>query len=99
MEAKKINPQFDDLQKAETFTNHIQELIVKPEAELLKELRVNPTDKLKPPQAAWKQINDNDIVLGTLGNFSLIIGKAKSRKSFFINIAVSTVLSKDTILN
>lgn len=99
MEAKKINPQFDDLQKAETFTNHIQELIVKPEAELLKELRVNPTDELKPPQAAWKQINDNDIVLGTLGNFSLIIGKAKSRKSFFINVAVSTVLSQDTILN
>ncbi|MGX1024753.1 AAA family ATPase [Psychroflexus sp. MBR-150] len=99
MKATKINPQFDDLAKAETFTNHIQELTVKPEAELLQELRVNPTDELKPPQAAWKQVSDNDIVLGTLGNFSLIIGKAKSRKSFFINIAVSTVLSKDTILN
>lgn len=99
MEAKKINPQFDDLAKAETFTNHIQQLTVKPEAELLKELRVSPTDELKPPQAAWKQVSDNDIVLGTLGNFSLIIGKAKSRKSFFINIAVSTVLSNDKILN
>mgnify|MGYP000707623949 CR=1 FL=1 len=99
MEAKKINPQFEDLAKAETFTNHIQQLTVKPEAELLKELRVSPTDELKPPQAAWKQVSDNDIVLGTLGNFSLIIGKAKSRKSFFINIAVSTVLSNDKILN
>lgn len=99
MKEIKINPQFEDLQQPETFTNHIQELTVRPEAELLKELRVNPTDELKPPQAAWKQVSDNDIVLGTLGNFSLIIGKAKSRKSFFINIAVSTVLSKDKILN
>lgn len=101
MEAKKINPQFDDLQPitAKDITDHVQEITAKPEAELLKELRVNPTDELKPPQGAWKQINDNDIVLGTLGNFSLIIGKAKSRKSFFINIAVSTVLSEDVILN
>jgi len=99
MKATKINPQFDDLQQPETLINHVQEITAKPEAVLLKELRINPTDELKPPQAAWKQVNDNDIVLGTLGNFSLIIGKAKSRKSFFINIAVSTVLSEDVILN
>lgn len=99
MKATKINPQFDDLQNPETLINHVQEITAKPEAVLLKELRINPTDELKPPQAAWKQVNDNDIVLGTLGNFSLIIGKAKSRKSFFINIAVSTVLSEDVILN
>ena len=101
MKATKINPQFDDLQPitAKDITDHVQEITAKPEAVLLKELRINPTDELKPPQAAWKQVNDNDIVLGTLGNFSLIIGKAKSRKSFFINIAVSTVLSEDVILN
>lgn len=101
MKATKINPQFEDLQPitAKDITDHVQEITAKPEAVLLKELRINPTDELKPPQAAWKQVNDNDIVLGTLGNFSLIIGKAKSRKSFFINIAVSTVLSEDVILN
>lgn len=101
MKATKINPQFDDLQPitAKDITDHVQEITAKPEAAILKELRINPTDELKPPQAAWKQVNDNDIVLGTLGNFSLIIGKAKSRKSFFINIAVSTVLSEDVILN
>lgn len=101
MKATKINPQFDDLQPitAKDITDHVQEITAKPEAVLLKELRVNPTDELKPPQAAWKQVSDNDIVLGTLGNFSLIIGKAKSRKSFFINIAVSTVLSEDVIFN
>src|SRR5690606_18377565 len=41
MEAKKINPQFDDLQKAETFTNHIQKLTetkATPHAEILSQL-------------------------------------------------------------
>lgn len=99
MEAININPQFDDLQNPETLINHIQEITKTTEAELLQKLRVSPTDKIEPPRAAWKQINENNTVLGTLGNFSLIIGKAKSRKSFFINIAVSTVLSQDAILH
>lgn len=99
MKAININPQFEDLQQPETLLNHIQEITKPTEAELLDKLRINPTDKIEPPQAAWKQIGENNIVLGTLGNFSLIIGKAKSRKSFFINIAVSTVLSNDPILN
>ncbi|TXD46467.1 AAA family ATPase, partial [Polaribacter sp. IC063] len=37
-------------------------------------------------------------ILGTLGNFSAIIGKAKSRKSFYVNIAVSTALKEDSVL-
>lgn len=101
MESKKLNPQFEDLKNPETILNHIQDITKQSEDELLKLLKINPTDELKPPQSAWVQVNDNDenTIMGTLGNFSLIIGKAKSRKSFFINIAVSTVLSKDVILN
>lgn len=99
MKAININPQFEDLQQPETLLNHVQEITKPTKAELLDKLRINPTDKIEPPQAAWKQIGENNIVLGTLGNFSLIIGKAKSRKSFFINIAVSTVLSNDPVLN
>ncbi|MFI2744198.1 AAA family ATPase [Zhouia sp. PK063] len=99
MGAININPSMEDLQQPETFTNHINELKTKTESELLTSLKIKPTDDLKPPQAAWKQINNNHVVLGTLGNFSLIIGKAKSRKSFFINIVVSTVLSNEIILN
>ena len=107
MKAIKINPQFEDLNNPETFINHIhglsdalkKEPVTSDLSEVLNSLEVKATDELKPPQTAWKQVNDNDIVLGTLGNFSLIIGKAKSRKSFFINIAVSTVLSEDVILN
>lgn len=96
-----INPQFEDLQpiSAEKIIDHVNEITKSSEAELLDLLRIRPTDELKPPQAAWEQIGCNNAILGTLGNFSLIIGKAKSKKSFFINIAVSTVLSRDVMLN
>jgi predicted ATP-dependent serine protease len=66
-----------------------------------KALKINVNDELLPPQIAWQLKNlksDGYSTLGTLGNFSLIIGKAKSRKSFFISIAVSTAVSKDLIL-
>ncbi len=68
----------------------------------LESLKINPTEKINPPQIAWELENiktEGFSTLGTLGNFSLIIGKAKSRKSFFINIAVSTAISTDLILN
>ncbi|PCJ00177.1 MAG: mobilization protein [Flavobacteriales bacterium] len=93
-----INPQFDDLTNSETLISHIEELTKKTDVEILSSLRINPTDEILPPQKAYEQIGGNDTILGTLGNFSLIIGKAKSRKSFFINIAVSTVISEDPIL-
>jgi len=99
METIKIKPQFEDLENPETLVNHIQELTKAPEIEILNSLRINPSDEIQPPQKAWEQISESNIILGTLGNFSLIIGKAKSRKSFFINIAVSTVISNDVILN
>lgn len=65
-------------------------------------LKVSPKEVLQPPQIALKMANrktEGYCTLGTLGNFSLIIGKAKSRKSFFINIAVSSAISNDLILN
>jgi hypothetical protein len=69
--------------------------------EILESVRVDPSDEMIPPQVAWEQINTNGdaVILGTLGNISTIIGKAKSRKSFFINIAVAAVLGKDKLLN
>ncbi|MCB9363406.1 MAG: AAA family ATPase [Flavobacteriales bacterium] len=99
MDAIRITPQFEDLNKPETLINHVQDLTKQTELELLNSLRIRPTDEIQPPQKAWEQIGENNAILGTLGNFSLIIGKAKSRKSFFINIAVSTVVSSDCILN
>ena len=63
--------------------------------------KIDVLEVIPPPQIAYSLLNtktDGYAILGTLGNFSLVIGKAKSRKSFYINIAVSSALSKDYIL-
>jgi hypothetical protein len=67
----------------------------------LERLRIDPLEEIQPPQTAWSIWNETTLthdILGTLGNFSAIIGKAKSRKSFFINIAVSSAISQDLVL-
>lgn len=63
--------------------------------------RIDVNETIPKPQIAISLANtktDGFAILGTLGNFSVIIGKAKAKKSFFINIAVSTALSNDLIL-
>lgn len=63
--------------------------------------KIDVNEAIPKPQIAISLANtktDGFAILGTLGNFSVIIGKAKSKKSFFINIAVSTALSNDFIL-
>ncbi len=75
---------------------HNEELKLKLDA-----LEVKATDEIQPPEAAWIQEIEpqKPAILGTLGNFSMIIGKAKAKKSFFLNIAVSAVLSEDRLMN
>lgn len=68
----------------------------------LEGLKIKVTDDFPPQQIAWQILNQTSkeySTLGTLGDFSLIVGKAKSRKSFFINIAISTAISNDIVLN
>ena len=68
----------------------------------LESLKINVTDEFPPQQIAWEILNQTSkeySTLGNLGDFSLIVGKAKSRKSFFINIAISTAISNDLVLN
>ncbi len=62
--------------------------------EILASIRINPTDELNPPEVAWEQVSlfGENPIMGTLGNISTVIGKAKSRKSFFVNMVVATVL-------
>jgi hypothetical protein len=63
--------------------------------------KIDVTEIIPPPQIAWSLANtkkSGSEIIGTLGNFSAVIGKAKSRKSFLISIAVSTALSKNLIL-
>lgn len=64
--------------------------------------RINVNEAIPPPQIAWSMLNtkdDKETPLGFLGDFGLVIGKAKSKKSFFINIAVSAALSDHYILD
>ena len=101
MKDKIINPNFDDLINTKSLTNHIEEIKEIPATidEKLKKALIIATEKIEPPKIAWNQVTEKDTrVLGTLGNFSLVIGKAKSKKSFFVNIAVSTVLKAGTLL-
>ncbi|UPT69401.1 MAG: AAA family ATPase [Flavobacterium sp. JAD_PAG50586_2] len=63
--------------------------------------RIDVNEVIPLPQIAWSLVNTKrggESILGTLGDFGLIIGKAKSRKSFFISIAVSTALANGLIL-
>lgn len=62
----------------------------------LNEFEIKATDKIPLPQIALKI---GDATIGTLGNILSLIGKAKSRKSFFIAIAIAVSISKDTIFD
>jgi hypothetical protein len=65
-----------------------------------KKYLIDVKEEIPPPQIAWGLSNtqkEGEEILGTLGNFSLIIGKAKAKKSFFVNIAVTCALSMDLL--
>lgn len=67
-----------------------------------KSFLIDVLEEIPPPQTAWglRGIKDEAVaILGTLGNFSLIIGKAKAKKSFFINIAIACALINEYVLN
>jgi len=68
--------------------------------ERIKEHKIDINEEIQPPQIAWSLKNQHSEefeILGTLGNFSLITGKAKSRKTFFMNIAISAVINNDYV--
>ncbi|MBC7743734.1 MAG: AAA family ATPase [Flavobacterium sp.] len=71
-----------------------------PERSLLERLRIRPTDRFEEPHIMWSIVNENNQIeiLGTAGNFSLVIGKAKAKKTFFLNIAISMVVINDFFL-
>ena len=105
MEATNINPVFDDLNEPETIINHIEEKLKNfaqsdDKDDLLNELekhRIKPTDVIPPPEIAIKMLVEEDpdkyAILGTLGNFSTFIGKAKAKKTFFLGIAVASSIT------
>jgi len=65
-------------------------------ASKLSQYQISASENIPPPEVALKISNAN---IGTLGNILSIIGKAKSRKSFFIAMAIAVSCSKDSIFN
>lgn len=51
----------------------------------------------QPEKCIDMVINDETYIFGTLGNFSLIQGKAKSRKSYFISALAAAALSDQDV--
>jgi hypothetical protein len=89
----------------ESIKNLIELELNKSTNELFKKSQSYKIDILKvipPAEIAW-EIKDDDseefILIGTLGNFSMVKGKAKSKKSFFINMAISAAVGKGLIQN
>lgn len=64
------------------------------EAELLRDkLRIDLTEDIAPsPSVIEVCHNDEFLRFATLGNFSMVIGKAKSRKTFFISMIAAAFL-------
>jgi len=65
-------------------------------ASKLNQYEISASENIPPPEVALRIGNAN---IGTLGNILSIIGKAKSRKSFFIAMAIAVSCSKDSIFN
>lgn len=67
----------------------------------LEKHRIRPSDIIPPPEIAIKMLidesADNYAIMGTLGNFSTYIGKAKAKKTFFVSIAVASAISFEPI--
>ncbi|QMW02476.1 AAA family ATPase [Spirosoma foliorum] len=62
-------------------------------------LRIFPDEEIVKPQVCLSiQQDDRTDTWATLGNFSLIIGKTKSRKTFAVSIAVAAALRRDLTL-
>ena len=89
----------------ESFIAKIDKRISKSTSELaikLESYRIDVSEEAPPPEIAWEvRMNDSEdfTILGTLGNFSLVKGKAKSKKSFFINMVVATAVGKGVLQN
>ena len=89
----------------ESFKNEINLELNKSTNELSEKLescRIDVLEIIPPPEIAWEIRDDNSEefnILGTRGNFSLVKGKAKSKKSFFINMAIANAVGKGLLQN
>ncbi|PQJ77515.1 AAA family ATPase [Polaribacter glomeratus] len=72
-------------------SNHYQNEL-KTIKELLKEAEIDPFSVIEKPPTI---LSVDDISFGTLGNFSCITGKPKSKKTFFLSMLIAAALDVD----
>jgi hypothetical protein len=66
--------------------------------EWLKLAKIDPLEKIERPPICLSIINgESEGIIGTLGNFSLIIGKAKSKKTFSLSLFLSALVANQTV--
>jgi hypothetical protein len=64
--------------------------------DIIKESRVDCSERLEPPPVCLGiEANNSNSIIATMGTFSVIIGKAKSRKTFLTSLLVSAFLRND----
>lgn len=97
IEFVKIDRSANNSTSKTTIPNEIKARIVD---QTMCKYKIDINEIIPPPQIAWSLKNTSSqlfAILGTLGNFSLIIGKAKAKKSFFISMAVAVALTKNLL--
>jgi hypothetical protein len=87
--AEGLDKGFDKAPKATKTTEEVNKT-------LLQKAHVDYTQDISAPPTAMKI---NGSIFGTLGNFSLVIGKAKSKKTFLITMALAGAIRGKTINN
>lgn len=88
-----IDKEFEDLKNEQSSKVMIENLTTQ---EIIKQSKVEYTEKLEPPPICLEIISNNtNSIIGTMGTFSVIIGKAKSRKTFLTSLLISATLKED----
>lgn len=66
--------------------------------EWLKTSKIDPLERIERPPVCLSIIGgEHEGIIGTLGNFSLIIGKAKSKKTFSLSLFLSALVANQTV--
>jgi hypothetical protein len=105
----KIHPETDLNKLAEDYQNSLNPAHQEPQEpkpiddnakvkEWLRKAKIDPNEKIKEPPVCLSLIGESyEGIIGTLGNFSLIIGKAKSKKTFSIALFLSALVANKTV--
>lgn len=66
----------------------------------IKTAKIDPMERIERPPVCLSMVTDSgDGIIGTLGNISLIIGKAKSKKTFSVSLFLTALVANGTVFN